>query len=442
MTIGREAEELVGRTVVRIDGPLPGWLCISLASSPRACLHVVVSRGEAVLAASDERVRGASATGVVLTLRRVLEGATVRALSGARGVVAVEFDTERGPRTLVGEGGRERADFALLDGPRLVFGHASEEALARPQIPLSAIPDAEALVEVHAAALVSARRQDLLARIHERRRRAARNAAAARADAARASTVVALRRDADLLTALAPDDRPGRSAITLDDFHADPPAPRVLELDPRLGPRTQGERLYGRARKLERGLAIASTRAAALDAEVARLDSVASAISAATSPIELLRLAAAEGLDRETTEGSARRTRQPERSPYRTFVTTSGRLVRVGRSAKDNDALTLRHASPRDRFLHVRGRAGSHVILVVGDGEPTDADVLDAATLAAHFSPARGESIVEVTIAERRHVHKPKGAPSGSVRVEREKTIALRVEPDRLERLLRDERPR
>jgi predicted ribosome quality control (RQC) complex YloA/Tae2 family protein len=63
--------------------------------------------------------------------------------------------------------------------------------------------------------------------------------------------------------------------------------------------------------------------------------------------------------------------------------------------------------------------------------------LVDAAHLAAHFSTLKGDSDVEVIYTRRRYVQKPRGAAHGSVRLLREKTINLRVEPSRLEKILR-----
>ena len=65
--------------------------------------------------------------------------------------------------------------------------------------------------------------------------------------------------------------------------------------------------------------------------------------------------------------------------------------------------------------------------------------LIDAAHLAAHFSDARGESVVEITTAPRKWVRKPRGAAPGAVVVERERVITLRLEPDRLRALLAGE---
>jgi len=115
--------------------------------------------------------------------------------------------------------------------------------------------------------------------------------------------------------------------------------------------------------------------------------------------------------------------------------------VLVGRGAADNDRLTLRVARPHDLWLHARGVTGAHVVVPLTKGKSCSPETLvDAATLAAHFSDLRGEPVVDVIYTPRRFVRKRKGSAIGSVTLEREKVIAVRVEPARLERLLQNEK--
>src|SRR5690606_31514716 len=115
------------------------------------------------------------------------------------------------------------------------------------------------------------------------------------------------------------------------------------------------------------------------------------------------------------------------RTPYRAFVARSGRRLLVGKGAADNDALTLRVARPHDLWLHAKERTGAHVIVPLDRGHTCPAeDLVDAAHLAAHFSDARDEKVVDVQYAHRRHLRKPKGSPPGFVVVDREKVLVLR----------------
>ena len=70
---------------------------------------------------------------------------------------------------------------------------------------------------------------------------------------------------------------------------------------------------------------------------------------------------------------------------------------------------------------------------------PHQAEVLDAAMLAAYFSKGRADTKVDVTQAQAKYVRKPKGYPTGMVTVGGGSTILVEIEPGRIERLLATE---
>lgn len=126
--------------------------------------------------------------------------------------------------------------------------------------------------------------------------------------------------------------------------------------------------------------------------------------------------------------------------PYREFVASSGAAIYVGRSAAANDELSVRIARGRDVWLHARDWAGSHVLLrMERDGEPLQADLWDAATLAAHFSKGQGATRVEVLHTRAKFVRKPKGYPVGMVTVAGGASLAVKIDEARLARLLATE---
>jgi predicted ribosome quality control (RQC) complex YloA/Tae2 family protein len=117
-----------------------------------------------------------------------------------------------------------------------------------------------------------------------------------------------------------------------------------------------------------------------------------------------------------------------------------GARILVGRSAEKNDELTFHVARPHDLWLHAKNRTGSHVIVPLDKNASCPGDVLvDAAHLAAHFSEARAEAVVEVQYTPRRYLRKPRGSTAGLVVVDREKVLVLRREEDRLRALLERE---
>jgi predicted ribosome quality control (RQC) complex YloA/Tae2 family protein len=80
------------------------------------------------------------------------------------------------------------------------------------------------------------------------------------------------------------------------------------------------------------------------------------------------------------------------------------------------------------------------VVVPLDKGASCPAEVLvDAAHLAAHFSDARGERVVEVQTTPRRYIRKPRGSAPGAVIVDREKVLVLRVDDERLKQLLSSE---
>jgi predicted ribosome quality control (RQC) complex YloA/Tae2 family protein len=97
-----------------------------------------------------------------------------------------------------------------------------------------------------------------------------------------------------------------------------------------------------------------------------------------------------------------------------------GHEIVVGLSARTNDWLSLREASPRDLWLHAAGVPGSHVIIRQRDDDIPQPVVRRAAELAAFHSKARkAGGKVEVHVCRAADVSKPRGSPAGTVRLRR-----------------------
>ena len=115
--------------------------------------------------------------------------------------------------------------------------------------------------------------------------------------------------------------------------------------------------------------------------------------------------------------------------PFRIFTVEGGFQVLAGKSSENNDMLTTKYAKPDDLWFHCRGSSGSHVVLKVhsAHGEPSKAAIHQAASIAAYYSKMKNASSVPVAMTEKKFVRKPKGAPAGTVVLEREKVLF--VEP-------------
>jgi len=285
----------------------------------------------------------------------------------------------------------------------------------------------------------SAARRDLRKRL-ERKRKGARGLVnGLEKQLANALDAERVRQDGDLLMANLHNMRRGMKSIDLEDWYADDSPARTIALDPKLDPPSNAQRLFDRSKRLERSLAEVPAELERARQRLAALEELIEACRDEARDPEQLEAQAAEGALLGTRQvGDARKRKTPaKRVPYRAFRATNGSEIRVGRSARDNDALTFKHANGNDIWLHTADCPGSHVILrMSGKGDPDQEDLLDAAHLAVHFSPVAGATKAAVHIARRKEVHKPRGAKSGLVTLSGGKKLHLRLQPDRLKRLL------
>ena len=230
-----------------------------------------------------------------------------------------------------------------------------------------------------------------------------------------------LRRIADLL--LAQIHRVPKSATrtTLDDFEG---GTIDVALDATLSVPENAAEFYTQARKRERA-------ADRLPGLIERAEREAKHWQALHARIESGVASAREIQEAQPAPPQHdRRARREVTLPYRVYRTTSGLEVRVGRNPRANDALTLRHSSGNDIWLHARDVGGAHVILRWTDREanPPHRDIEEAATLAALHSKARTSKLVPVDYTRRKYVRKPRKSPPGRVTFERGKTVF--VAPD------------
>jgi predicted ribosome quality control (RQC) complex YloA/Tae2 family protein len=243
----------------------------------------------------------------------------------------------------------------------------------------------------------------------------------------------------------------GATALRVPDWTTGVEIALELPLDPSRSAREQVVALFAEARRLRRGRDRVEARLERARADEAKLASLAADLRAAgelarggaadvdllAAELASLRDRARALLPRGAALAGAKAPREAERRPYREFVVSGDLRVWVGKDAKSNDELTLHVAKPHHVWLHAKGRTGSHVIACVGKGHALTPDQLvDAAHLAAHFSDARGEAIVEVSYLPKRYLRKPRKSPPGAVVLDREKVLVLRVDPERRDRLL------
>lgn len=409
--------------IQRIDGPQRGALCLSIYSAKEGkSVLLFDARG---LHLAERRPHGEPADGFVQRLRRRYTGAHLVGVDRSGSLLRLHLQAKDHTEYLTHEAGalvaRDESGKAVAARRGVAMRTWDDERWA----PSDVSPKVWAAAATQAEGVASTR-------LKSSRKKLKRTRAKVEADLARAEKAPALRHEADLL--MAHLHLPTANGfMTVNDWLTN--TTREIAVVGR--PHEQAESLYKRARRYERGVPHIQKRLAELNAHEAKLDALAEQLEEGAKEEELEE--AFEGVGIRFSTKATRARRQEARLPYRQFRTKEGRIL-VGRSARDNDELTLRVARPGDYWLHVRGRPGSHVVIPLDKGQTIHPVLLlDAAHLAAHFSPASKDALVDISHTERRYVRKRRGTPPGSVFLDREKTIQVRRDAERIRRLLKQE---
>jgi len=222
-----------------------------------------------------------------------------------------------------------------------------------------------------------------------------------------------LRRRAEALLAFARGAECGRDSIEVEDPY-DAGHRLVIALDPRLSGLANAQRMFDKARRTER----------ARHQIDLRLRETRSALAAAGER-EAIAFEARDLRDLGVSGAGARTpdARDPGVGP-RHYLTGRGLSVLVGRNARENHRLTFRVAGPEDLWLHARDVPGAHVVLRDHEGRAGADDLREAAEVAAFFSEARTQALVDVHVTRRKHVRPAKGGP-GRVYVSHSDTLGV-----------------
>jgi hypothetical protein len=299
-----------------------------------------------------------------------------------------------------------------------------------------------------AADALAARRTEAARALKKATQRLARRADAVRGDLAKMKDAEAMAQHLPWLVAEASRVPRGARSIKVTDWSTGEAREIEFPLDPAKPARAQVDAMFQRARRLKQGAKVAEERLAHAERIVLALAPIAARVAAAESidvidaAITEARALAPKDVKLESaSSGGGRGSGGQERSPpFRTFHARDGARVLVGRGAVHNDALTFQIGRPHDLWLHTKDRAGAHVIVPLSKGRSCPPDVLaDAAHLAAHFSESRDETVVDVQYTPRRYLRKPRGSAPGLVVVDREKVIAVRIDPAVMRALLDSE---
>lgn len=305
------------------------------------------------------------------------------------------------------------------------------------------------VAEAVAAESIDLHRADVQRLLDRAAQKIARRREAIRGDLAKIDQADEIAAQAQWLVAAAARAPRGATSLTVTDWSTGEAVEKVFPLDPSKSAKEQVEAMFKRAKRLRLGARVAQERLTQAEAQLAAVETAKRAVAEAEAlpGIEAALQNAKRAAPRDVAlpsnaspAGQGRSKKPAPRVPFRAFFARSGRRLLVGKGATDNDDLTLHFARPHDLWVHAKDRTGAHVIVPLDRGQTCNAeDLVDAAHLAAHFSEAREEKVVDVQYTDRRYLRKPKGSAAGFVVVDREKVLVLRVEAEILRGLLERE---
>jgi predicted ribosome quality control (RQC) complex YloA/Tae2 family protein len=307
--------------------------------------------------------------------------------------------------------------------------------------------------------LAGSDRRRLVAALKKERKSALRRVQRIEAELAEAEETNTLQRNGELLKANLSRVVAGETSVIAADFETGEPV--EIRLDPKLSARENLNAIFKRYQKLLRRLTKAGGQIESARETLDKLEALEAEVTEAESLEEIFsrddvrRLMARQTSHQTGKSGSATSSTikasqaiaekpplpavyrsMPRKLHPRRYRSKDGLEIWVGRSDEGNDLLTTRFARGKDLFFHLDGAPGSHVILrTEGRSDPPSESVLDACELAVHFSKQKNAGRADVHVVPIKNVKKPKGAKRGLVYVTGGKSIHLRREAARLERL-------
>ncbi|MDE0024423.1 MAG: NFACT RNA binding domain-containing protein [Spirochaetaceae bacterium] len=222
--------------------------------------------------------------------------------------------------------------------------------------------------------------------------------------------------------------QPGARQVVVDDYHTG--GTTAIDLAPDRSPADNAQRYFERARNARRRLQAARSRLAQAERELA----AAQAAGPAHAP------AASAGA------ASGPADRPAAARPGRGGGVGGGGLPPPGGRRAAQNAAALRAARGNDWWFHCRDFPGAHVLVRErGSSVPLET-MLDAASLAVFFSKARSSGQADVYYTQVKYLRRPgardrgpRPAP-GRVIPTRERNLFIKLQPERIDRLLAQRR--
>jgi len=198
-----------------------------------------------------------------------------------------------------------------------------------------------------------------------------------------------------------------------------------INLDSKLNILDNANKYFDKAKHSEAELQVRKKRIPAEEDKIAKLKELKSRLADIDNNKELEKFVEE---NRRILELSNVQNANEPSTKFREFELGDNYKLYVGKSAANNDELTMRFAKPNDLWMHARGTSGSHAIVKLDKEIKLPKHILTrAAEITAYYSGSRNAKYVPVVYTFKKYVRKPKGANIGAVVISKEEVIM--VEP-------------
>lgn len=189
---------------------------------------------------------------------------------------------------------------------------------------------------------------------------------------------------------------------------------------------SEAQKLYKKARRLRRSVAAITPRLAQHQQQIEQLEGSLTFLEliqleyqwnpqSGLQQLQALEEDSERLWQRQLGNRKERRRQQGDPTPL-TLSSPRGLTIQVGRNHRQNEWISLQQARKGDLWFHAQECPGSHVVLKSSVAPAEDSDLQAAASLAAHFSRARGNRQVAVVMTPCEQLQRIPGAGPGTVR--------------------------
>lgn len=234
------------------------------------------------------------------------------------------------------------------------------------------------------------------------------------------------RRAADILSGSIYMVRKGMEHIELDDWERG--GKITLPLEPQLSPNENLEKYYTRYRKDKRAYELSLDEIEKARKDYDERSAFWENLLSDETPLSRLKKEA---------EGDSDDTSPLKPGRPGLYIKSNGWDLIVGRNAKENDEILRSYTRGSDIWMHTRDFAGGYVIIkAVRDKTVPLPVLLDAASLAIHFSKAKKSGKADLYYTHVKYLRRVKGAKTGLVLPTQEKNLQAELDEERVKRLL------